>query len=90
MYLNRAVKSLFFYPMLFLRGIFLSVGNLISGLSCTISIVLLIAHMAHDKETLGAFIGFFGASFFFFMLNQFYDQVLLKLNPTDNVIILGE
>lgn len=81
------LKSIIFYPMMWLRGIFLLVGKVLQGLFLLGAIFILFAGQGHDYFwTL--FLTFSGFSFFFFLLTQFYDQILLKLNPTGNDLFL--
>lgn len=81
--MSNTIKGIIFYPMFWLRGIFLLVGKLLGGF-------LLLG---------GIFEYFIGAptiiwsmtltfSFLIFILRQTYDTILLKLNPTGRDLIL--
>lgn len=80
----KAIISLIFYPMLWLRGLFQRIGNFLSGFFLLGLILGLFLH-----APIGFLIGCGVFSFGFFLLTHFYDQILLKLNPTGNVLILG-
>lgn len=80
----KILKSIVFYPLLWLRGIFKGISKFISGAFLLLFIIsLFIKQMGLTVKIIFAFF-----SFIFFMLAFFYDQILLKLNPTGNVLIL--
>lgn len=81
--LIKILKSVIFYPMLWLRGIFLSIGKFISGLFL-LGLILGLLFRAPIGYLIGCGIFSFGS----FLLTFFYDQILLKLNPTDTTLIL--
>lgn len=83
------LKSAIFYPMMWLRRPFLMFSKILGGLLFISALVLIFGD--HNRE------GFWkmlivssGLSFFLFMLNQVYDQVLLKLNPTNHDLFLRQ
>ena len=82
--LIKVLKSVVFYPMLWLRGIFRLVGKGLSGLFLLGLILGLFIHLS-----VGILILFGVFSLGFFLLTFFYDQILLKLNPTGNTLILN-
>ena len=85
----RILKAIIFYPMLWLRGIFLLVGRLIGGLFFLGFIIFMCAKLLGVEYVSWWDVGLFGLfSFVIFLLLQFYDQILLWLNPTDNILIL--
>lgn len=79
------LKALFFYPMLWVRGI-LKLGLRVIGAAAILAMIgsLFIDELALNLTIILGLIGF-GT----FLIGQFYDQLLLKLNPTDNVLILS-
>ena len=79
----KLLKSLIFYPMLWLRGLFLGVGKFISGFFL-LGLILGFLFHAHIGYLIGCGILSFGA----FLLTFFYDQILLKLNPTGTTLTL--
>ncbi len=77
------VKVIIFYPMLWLRGLFLLASNILGGFFFIGGLISWIA--GTDKWMI--LVGF-GLSFTFFILRHFYDQILLKLNPTGQELYL--
>jgi hypothetical protein len=79
-----------FYPLLWLRSIFVGLGKLIGGVFTLIFVVLLAIKIL-DSTTpvpwlavvLSGVLGF-GS----FLLLEFYDNILLRLNPTGNDLAL--
>lgn len=83
------IKSLIFYPMLWLRTPVIMLGKIVGGLLFLGAVMVFF--MEQDKEGYWTMqLTFVGLSFFFFMLNQFYDHILLKLNPTDSELFLSQ
>ena len=80
--LVKIIKSLIFYPMLWLRTIFKFVLNCIAVLSFLMSI-LNIVNVGGLSRDYSSFALFLGISFVAFLLSFLYDIILLKLNPTD-------
>lgn len=85
----KILKALIFYPMLWLRGIFLTIGSIASRLLLIIAIAVLLFTQSSQHNEWVAYI-LFAASFGFFLLNHFYDLILLKLNPTDCELYLEQ
>lgn len=83
----KVLKSLIFYPMMWLRGIFLLAGKVLQVIFLLGAILILFAGQGHDYFWT-MLLTFSGFSFFFFLLTHFYDQILLKLNPTGNDLLL--
>lgn len=77
------LRSLLFYPLLFLRGIFLNVSKFLIGLTFLAFITTLL-FKAPSKMT----IIFISISFSLFLLSFFYDLLLIKLNPTKTELTL--
>ncbi len=73
------LKTVLFYPMLWLRGIFVRIGRLIAGILLLATIGLFFSpDIPWDKHVvIGAL------SFGTFLLCEFYDRILLKLSPND-------
>lgn len=87
----RFLKAIIFYPLLWLRGIFMLIGKIIGGL-ILLSFIICVAGkllgMLPDEASWWD-VGFIGlVSFVIFLLLEFYDQILLKHNPTDTALIL--
>ena len=77
----RFLKSLLFYPMMFLRGILQWGLRLMAGLSLLGAIAMLIAVYGFDADNLQWFIPWIilGWAFVFFLISWFYASILLKL-----------
>jgi hypothetical protein len=84
------LKALLFYPMFWLRGLILAIGRILSGLLLFVSIVIVIIKINSDTNDMSWMTALMPAimGFSIFMLMEFYDQILLKLNPTNNELIL--
>lgn len=83
------LKSVIFYPMMWLRVPFLMVGKFLAGILLIGGLVFLL--LGGGAEGANSIIIFsFGMSFLFFLLTIFYDQILLKLNPTGNDLFLKQ
>lgn len=78
------IKTLFFYPLLWLRGIFLSIGKIVSVICLLSSVLMVILKMIEQFSTIEwiQIVPTAAIGFGIFMLMEFYDQILLKLNPT--------
>lgn len=80
------LKSMLFYPMMFLRGILQLGLRFLGGILFLGSIMMFI--MLPEGEKYKGFAAL-GGAFVFFMIGWFYDIILLKLNPhPDTVLIL--
>ena len=77
------VKSLVFYCLLYLRGLFLIAGKLIGFVALLTGVV---TFLIGTSPWIAAC--FVGVSFGIFMLRQFYDSILLKLTPPGKEYIL--
>jgi hypothetical protein len=88
-FMARFFKSLLFYPLFFLRGIVRWVLGIIGGLFGLVFLLLAaIAYFEHVQKlwiTAGILLLL---SFLCFVLRVSYTWLLLKLNPTDNILIL--
>lgn len=80
----KILKSILFFPLLWLRGLFIRIGRIIAGLFLFGAIGGFF--MGDLPVTLPIVCGVM--SFALFMLCEFYDWLLLKLNPTNTVYIL--
>jgi hypothetical protein len=88
-FMARFFKSLLFYPLLFLRGIVRLVLGFF-GVVCGLVSPLLaaIAYFGHTPKLWFPAGILLLLSFLFFVLRVSYAWILLKLNPTDNTLIL--
>lgn len=84
----RILASMLFYPMLWLRGIVVIVGHVISSAGMLIAVILVaMSCLTRHRWWLEA--GLFAlASFIAFLLLQVYDALLFRLNPTGRTLIL--
>ncbi|MCJ2164884.1 MULTISPECIES: hypothetical protein [unclassified Pseudodesulfovibrio] len=82
------LKSMLFFPMMFLRGILQWILRLFAGLSLLGGIGMLIAVYGFDAK-LQWYIPWIilGWSFVFFLVSWFYDIILLKLNPHPDTVL---
>ncbi len=80
----KILQSLLFYPLLWLRGLFIRVGRILAGLLLLGTVLSLFFGGVPVKATIAWAV----MSFALFMLCHFYDVVLIKLNPTDNILLL--
>ena len=78
------LKGIVFYPLLWLRGIVIKVGRLLAGLLLFAALLSLWVGDIPTKISIAWAV----MSFALFLLCHFYDWVLIKLNPTDNILIL--
>lgn len=78
------LKGIIFYPLLWLRWILIKVGRLLAGL--LLFAALLSFFMGDVPTKISA--AWAVMSFMLFMLCHFYDWALVKLNPTDHVLML--
>ena len=86
----KIIKALLFYPLLWLRGIVLRIGRLLSGL-CLLGVASMLILKSIDKAPNLEWTQILMSAvmaFAIFMLLEFYDQLLLKLNPTSNKLTL--
>lgn len=75
--------------MLWIRPIFIRIGKLIGGFLMLVFIMGLIQLFAFPTN-IGwpRTIGIGVTSFIIFMLTEYYDNILLRINPTSNGLIL--
>lgn len=78
------LKAALFYVLFYLRGLFMLAGRLLGGLFLLLCIVSLFikSYPWYASVALGVL------GFATFLLRQFYDQLLLKLNPTGSGLTL--
>lgn len=81
----RFIKALLYYPLLFLRPLLRIALRLLGGMLFVVAIFGFISPPANNPH-LPWYI--MGASFLTFLVGQLYDQLLLRLNPHDTVLIL--
>lgn len=86
----KVIKSLLFYPLLWLRGLFLRIGNIVSGMCLVVFLILVVLKLATPVNTFEWYkvVGFAVAGVGMTMLTAMYDHILLKLNPTDDELTL--
>lgn len=84
------LKALLFYPLLWLRGLVLAIGRVLSGLLLLASLIIVIVKLNSDTNNISWLNALIPAitGFVIFMIMEFYDQILLKLNPTNNELTL--
>lgn len=80
----KIVKSVIFYSMMWLRGISSMLLGIIGGLSLLSGIGWFFVKGILFEGTWICLVG----SFICFMLREYYDHLLLKLNPTGHDLIL--
>jgi len=73
----KIIKSLAFYPLLWLRGLFLLISNFLTGMLLLGAIVCWV--IGGEKVVVFMLLAH---SFAIFLLAHFYDRLLLWLNPT--------
>ena len=86
----KKIAALLYYVMLWCRRPFMLFSRLIQ-LFFTVGFVLtLVANLLVDTSPTPWWIiaAWGGLAFGVFMLRERYDQILLRLNPTDNAVIL--
>lgn len=83
----KILKSIIFYPMLWLRGLFKLGFKIISVIFLLGGIIFLI--IGSEEMGMENIILAFVGSFVFFIIGMLYDQILLKLNPTGNDLTLS-
>jgi hypothetical protein len=82
------LAAVVFYPMLWLRGLVLAVGRLVSGLAIIAAIVIgLVSLFTRYRLWLPAGLSAL-AGFIIFLLLQLYDAILFRLNPSGRALIL--
>ena len=86
----RILTLVVFYPMLWLRGLVLVLGRLVSGLAGLAAVLMVLASI-FTRHRLWLPAGILALlSFFTFLLLQIYDSILFRLNPTGRTLILYE
>ena len=81
------LAAVIFFPLLWLRGFVIAVGSAISGL-CTISGIIAAGVAAFTQYHCWAIAGgLILAGFLCFMFLQFYDSILVRLNPTGRTFL---
>lgn len=84
------LKSLIFYPMIFLRGLFQMVFRFVLGLMLFSTIIMFIGKYGFDAENMSWHLPWTCLAFSFavFMIGWFYDIILLKLNPDPETVLI--
>jgi len=83
------LKAIIFYPMMWLRKIFLAIGKMLSVLFFVMAIFVLVVGLnGEDGVHWSLLLPVTFLSFSSFLLTQFYDQVLIRLNPTGQDLYL--
>lgn len=80
----RIIKAIIFYPLFYLRRFILTLLRALCGL--TFFATLIFAIIDEIPNGMAVFTGII--SFGSFLLCQLYDYILLRLNPTDDELIL--
>lgn len=89
--IKKALIYLVFYLMLWIRPIFISIGKLIAGFLMLVFIMGIIQlFLLPNNIGWTRTIGIGVTSFIVFMLTEYYDNILLRLNPTANSLFLGK
>ncbi|WP_193200794.1 hypothetical protein [Nostoc sp. MG11] len=87
--LTKISRGIIFYLMLWLRPIVLRVGKVVSGFFIFVFILGFIQKLLMPTPIGWNFIIGLGlTSFAIFWLTESYDNILLRLNPTGNTLIL--
>jgi len=87
--LMRVLKSLIFYPLLWLRGLFVLIGKVLGGFFLLGFLLVGGLKLAGELVVSGWIVAFYGvAGLLVFTLSEFYDQLLLWLNPTRRELLL--
>lgn len=79
------LRVMLFTLLLFLRKPFLLCATFISVVTFLAFLIALYMDTATNMK-----VGFFLFSFGSFLLKFFYDQLIIKLNPTNNELILSQ
>ncbi|MBD2503896.1 hypothetical protein [Anabaena azotica] len=92
---EKSIKKVFtyiiFYLMLWMRPIIIRIGKLIAGFLMIVFIVGVIQlFVLPNNIGWSRILGFGLTSFIIFMLTEYYDNILLKINPTGNRLFLGK
>jgi hypothetical protein len=82
------LRSLVFFPMLWLRTLILGLMRLVGGLCSLAGVIVFIASAFSKYQNWLLGCALLALSFFSFMVRYFYDSLLLRLNPTDRVFLL--
>lgn len=78
------LKNIIFYTLMFVRTPFMIIGKILGIFLLIFSLVCFL----NNKDICGALM--IAISFGTFMLRMFYDQILLKINPTNTDIYLSQ
>ncbi len=86
----KIIRFLLFYPLLWMRGLFLAIGKILSFICVTSSALMGILKMTDQFSNIewSQIIPLALVGFALFMLMEFYDMLLLKLNPTGATLTL--
>ncbi|HYF62189.1 MAG TPA: hypothetical protein VD886_05200 [Herpetosiphonaceae bacterium] len=86
----KKIAAVLYYVMLWCRPVFMIFSRLIQFFFTAWFLLILVTNLLVDDSPTSwwtiAFSG--GLAFGVFMLRERYDQILLRLNPTDNDLIL--
>lgn len=80
---SRMLKSLLFYPLMFLRPI----AKMGLRFFSVVMFIGIIVGVVGERTSFAVGCGVW--SFLFFLLSWSYDTLLLKLNPSDTVLVLN-
>jgi hypothetical protein len=83
----KILKAIFFYPLLMLRRPALLTGKFIAGIMVLAGLLTRIP-TGGTPVPWGMSLGAIFGGVVVFVLCQLYDQILIKLNPTDNELVL--
>ena len=83
----RIMKAILFYPLLMLRRPVLLVGKFMAGIMVLTGLLTRIP-TGGTPVPWGMSLGAIFGGVVMFVLCQLYDQILIKLNPTDNELVL--
>lgn len=86
----KKLAALLYYVMLWCRRPFMLFSRLIQIFFTGAFLLMLAAHLLSDNSPISWWIiaVWGGLAFGVFMLRERYDQILLRLNPTENGVIL--
>lgn len=82
----KAIKGIIFYPMLFVRGVFIAISK-VAGFMLLFGffITLFLNGVSWELKLYLVVV-----AFILFLLRHFYDVILLKLNPTNTALMLSQ
>lgn len=84
----QVLRALLFYPLLGLRGLFILLARVVSVLAMMAAVTMGVAAIySHQNFWLIAAVCAIG-SFLVFLLQQLYDSLLFRLNPTGRTLFL--